>query len=90
MAIDDILNGTYEPGRYYIFNVYEPKERIIMALPFYDRVIQHMIVNIIEPIFEKRFIYHSYACRKYKGVQEASKTLSRWLYNLQVKENKKI
>ena len=48
-AIADIRNGTYHAGRYYVFKVFEPKERLIMALPFYDRVIQHMIVNIIEP-----------------------------------------
>lgn len=48
-----------------------------MALPFFDRVIQHMIVNIREPIFEKRFIFHSYACRKGKGAHEASDTLSK-------------
>lgn len=89
-AIADIKNGTYHAGRYYVFKVFEPKERLIMALPFYDRVIQHMIVNIIEPIFEKRFIFHSYACRKEKGVHEASKILSRWLYNMQVKQGKKI
>ena len=61
-----------------------------MALPFYDRVIQHAIVNIIEPIFEKRFVFHSYACRKDKGAHAASDTLSRWLYNLQIKQGKKI
>ena len=72
------------------FKVWEPKERIIMALPFFDRVIQHMIVNIIEPIFEKRFILHSYACRKGKGAHEASDTLSKWLYELEVVQGKKI
>ena len=61
-----------------------------MALPFFDRVIQHMIVNIIEPIFEKRFIFHSYACRKGKGVHEASETLSKWLYELEAVQGKKI
>ena len=89
-AISDIRNQTYHAGRYYCFKVYEPKERLIMALPFYDRVIQHMIVNIIEPLFEKRFIFHSYACRKEKGVHEASETLSTWLYALQIKQGKKI
>ena len=89
-AIADIRDGTYTAGRYYCFKVYEPKERLIMALPFYDRVVQHMIVNVIEPLFEKRFIFHSYACRKEKGVHEASKILSRWLYNLQVRQGKKI
>ena len=47
-AIDAIQSGDYTPGKYRIFKVWEPKERIIMALPFFDRVIQHMIVNIIE------------------------------------------
>ena len=89
-AILDIKNGTYKAGRYFVFKVFEPKERLIMALPFYDRVIQHAIVNIIEPIFEKRFVFHSYACRKDKGAHAASDTLSRWLYNLQIKQGKKI
>jgi len=89
-AVEDIKNGTYTPGRYKIFKVWEPKERIIMALPFYDRVVQHMIVNLIEPIFEKRFIYHSYACRKGKGAHRASSQLTRWLYNMEVVEGKRV
>mgnify|MGYP004530559767 CR=1 FL=1 len=89
-AIEQIKTGSYQPGRYRVFKVWEPKERVIMALPFFDRVIQHMIVNIIEPIFEKRFIFHSYACRKGKGVHEASETLSKWLYELEVVQGKKI
>ena len=89
-AVADIQNGTYTPGRYKIFKVWEPKERIIMALPFYDRVVQHMIVNLIEPIFERQFIYHSYACRKGKGAHRASNQLTRWLYNMEVVEGKRV
>lgn len=89
-VIADLRNVTYRAGTYFVFKVFEPKERLIMALPFYDRVIQHAIVNIIEPIFEKRFVFHSYACRKDKGAHAASDTLSRWLYNLQIKQGKKI
>lgn len=89
-AIEVLKDGTYQPGEYRVFKVWEPKERIIMALPFFDRVIQHMIVNFIEPIFEKRFLFHSYACRKGKGVHEASKTLSKWIYELEVVQGKKI
>ena len=85
-AIYELESGTYTPGKYKVFKVWEPKERVIMALPFYDRVIQHMIVNLIEPIFEKKFIYHSYACRKGKGAHRASSQLTRWLYNLEVVE----
>lgn len=76
-AIRELESLTYTPGKYKVFKVWEPKERIIMALPFYDRVIQHMIVNYIEPIFEHQFIYHSYACRKGKGAHRASKQLTK-------------
>lgn len=77
---NDILRLTYEPSEYRYFKVYEPKERQIMALPFYDRVVQHAINNVLEPIFDKRFICHSYACRKGKGMHAASDTLQEWLY----------
>lgn len=89
-AVEDLEALTYTPGRYFIFKVWEPKERVIMALPFYDRVIQHMIVNIIEPLFEKRFIFHSYACRKGKGAHEASAALKKRLYNLEALQGKRI
>ncbi len=89
-AVEDLENGTYTPGPYTVFKVFEPKERVIMALPFYDRVIQHMIATFIEPIFEKRFIFHSFACRKDKGVHEASAILTKWLYKLEILEGKKI
>jgi retron-type reverse transcriptase len=77
----DIKELAYRQGEYRYFKVYEPKERQIMALPFYDRVVQHAVVNILEPIFDKRFISHSYACRKGKGMHAASDTLYKWLYD---------
>ena len=80
---DDILNLSYEPSEYHYFKVFEPKERQIMALPFYDRVVQHAINNVLEPIFDKRFISQSYACRKGKGMHAASDTLQNWLYEWQ-------
>ena len=45
-----------------------------------DRVVQHAINNVLEPIFDKRFISQSYACRKGKGMHAASDTLKEWLY----------
>lgn len=88
--VNQLSTLKYVPGRYNSFKIYEPKERLIMALPFKDRVVQHMICNYIEPIYEKRFYEHSYACRKEKGVHAASETLQRWVYNLEVVEGKKI
>jgi hypothetical protein len=70
---------SYEQSRYHEFKVYEPKERIIFALPFRDRVLQHALINIIEPIFEKSFIYDNYACRTNKGTIAAILKLEEFL-----------
>lgn len=67
---NSLIRESYKRGRYYQFKVYDPKERTINALPFRDRVVQHSINNIINPIFEKTFYIHSYACRKNKGVHQ--------------------
>lgn len=68
----DLQEKSYVPGPYRHFTVYEPKERKIMAAPFRDRVIHHAFCNIIDPIFERGFIFDSYACRKGKGIHAAS------------------
>lgn len=59
---------SYQPSPYRFFTVYEPKERLIAALPFRDRVLHHALCNIIEPIFERSMIFDSYACRVGQGV----------------------
>lgn len=58
----------YRPSRYKYFTIYEPKQRLIAALPFMDRVVHHALCNLIEPIFEKSMIHDSYACRRGQGV----------------------
>lgn len=58
----------YQPSPYKLFTIYEPKERLIAALPFVDRVVHHALCNIIEPIFERSMINDSYACRRGRGV----------------------
>jgi hypothetical protein len=89
-AAHEISTLTYKQGPYTVFKVYEPKERLIMALPFYDRGVQHMICNAIQPVFDARFYYHSYACRTGKGMHAASDTLYQWLYELEVKEGLRL
>lgn len=58
---------VYEHGQPRLFPVREPKYRLIAALPFEDRVVQHAMNNIIEPIFEKGMLPQSYACRVGRG-----------------------
>lgn len=62
-----LSNGSYHHGPYTQFEVFEPKKRIINALPFADRVVQHAINNVIEPILENVFYSCTFACRKNKG-----------------------
>lgn len=70
-----LLWGSWQPGLASQFTIYEPKRREIQAPPFADRVVHHALVRIVEPLFERRFIYHSYACRQGKGAQRAVATL---------------
>lgn len=63
----ELQNQTYRPKPLKRFIIRDPKTRVIHASTFRDRVIHHAICNIIEPIFEKIFIFDSYASRKNKG-----------------------
>lgn len=69
--IERIKKEKYCPKKYRSFKIYEPKERVIHIADFEDRIVHHAIVNILEKIYEKRFIYDSYATRKGKGVHKA-------------------
>jgi retron-type reverse transcriptase len=67
------------------FKIYEPKERVISAAPFRDRVVHHTLMNIIGPILEKHFIFHTFANRKGKGVHAAIEILKHKLQNPDIK-----
>jgi len=69
---EELRDGTYQPGTYRRFTVTENgKRRVISAAPFRDRVVHHALCAIIEPIFEPRFIFDSYASRPGKGSHAA-------------------
>jgi retron-type reverse transcriptase len=67
----ELTAKTYRPGTPHQFIIHEPKERVITAAPYRDRVVHHAICNIIDPIFEARFIHDSFACRVGKGTHSA-------------------
>ncbi len=63
-----LLSKTYKPGKYKTFKIFEPKERLIEALPYKDRVVlMAFCFNILEKKMEKALIYDNVACRKGKG-----------------------
>lgn len=59
----ELLDGSYKIGEYRHFTIYEPKPRLVSALDFKDRLVQHALVGIIEPIFEATFLPNTFACR---------------------------
>lgn len=63
----EIIGGTWRQGGFREFIVYEPKPRSIHALEFKDRVVQHALVNVIGPIFEKTLMPGTFACREGMG-----------------------
>ena len=62
---------SYRPKPLVSFIIHDPKVRTISKSHFRDRIIHHAICRIIEPIFEKSFIYDSYANRLGKGTSNA-------------------
>jgi len=66
-----ILDGTVAVGDFHSFTIRDPKERIIHAAAFPERVLHHAIINVCEPVFERVAIDDSYACRKGKGREAA-------------------
>jgi len=72
---------TYKPGPYRNFYITEPKSRLISAAPFRDRVVHHALCQVIEPIWESRFIFNSYACRVGKGTHVALNEANDWVRN---------
>lgn len=75
---NELIMGNYNPGKYRQFQIYDRKPRLISAAPFRDRVVHHAMMNIVEPELNKSFIYHSYACRKGKGVHAAVDRYQFW------------
>lgn len=72
---EELKNRTYYPSRSVCFVTRRPKLREIFAADFRDRIVHHILVRYLEKIWERIFVYDSYACRKEKGNHLAVKRL---------------
>jgi hypothetical protein len=77
--LEEINNGIYTPGKSIAFIVNKPVKREIFAADFRDRVVHHLIINKLNPLFEKDFIYDSYACRVGKGTHFGVNRINRFM-----------
>ncbi|MCM2472119.1 Retron-type reverse transcriptase [Rhizobium sp. CG5] len=65
-------DGTYQSGEPRQFRIFDPKERLISALPFEDRIAQQALCAVIAPIFDRTLLPRSFACRPGKGTHAAA------------------
>lgn len=76
---NELVWKTYRVGRYREFFIHDPKKRLIMALPFKDRVVQWAIYRVLNPLLEKSYINNSYACRVGYGAHRAMRKIQYWM-----------
>ena len=75
---EELKSQAYRPMPLKTFILRDPKTRRISKSDFRDRVVHHALCNVIEPIFDKTFIYDSCANRKGKGNLFAIKRFDRF------------
>lgn len=74
----ELLDGTYRPhdcNKFFVFD--GRKQRLIEAPAFRDLVVQHAAYAVVGPLFERRYIDTSFACRKGKGTHQAADWMQR-------------
>jgi len=69
-----LVDKTFTTSEYVKKEIFEPKQRTIYVLPFApDRIVQHAVMNVLEPIWDAMMIGDSHACRRGKGQHSASR-----------------
>lgn len=66
-----LYDGTYKFSGYITFKVFEPKERIINAPYYEDKIVQLALNNVLKDMFVPTFIKESYACMDNRGTHKA-------------------
>ena len=66
----DLKSKTYKHGSYKGFWINDPKRRHIHKAAVRDRVLHHVVFQVLNPIFEPTFIPTSFSCRIGKGTHK--------------------
>ena len=75
-----LVEGSFTTSEYQVKPIFVPKPRQIFVLPFApDRIVQHALMNVLEPIWNALFIHDSYACRKGYGPHAGSRRAMEWV-----------
>lgn len=68
---NELTQASWQPSNFRVFEIREPKPRRICAADFRDRVVHHALCNVLKPVFDKRLIFDTWACRTGKGSHKA-------------------
>ena len=85
----EIQKGTYQPSRSVCFVTSSPKLREVFAADFRDRIVHHLIVRKLEPLWERSFIFDSHASRSDKGIHLAVKRLQKFMLKATLNQKRK-
>ena len=82
-----LINKKYQPGKYNIFSIREPKKRLIMSQNIGDKIINNFVAYFfLQPILENSFINSNVATRKNKGTSYGIKLLRKYLNEIKSNE----
>lgn len=76
----ELNNGTYRIGRSIAFIVSRPVLREVFAADFRDRIVHHLVIRKLLPLFEAHFSPASYSCRKERGTLYGIRDISQKMY----------
>lgn len=66
-----LLDGSYRPGAFHTFYVFEPKKRLVQAPAFVDKVVLHALVdNELYSVLTHSFIRGNHASQLDKGTHD--------------------
>jgi len=76
----DLTSRKYKIGKSLCFLTSSPKLREVFAADFRERVVHHVLVQALEPFYEKKFIHDVYNNRKSRGTHSAVKQSQKYMH----------
>ncbi len=76
-----ISQGSYVPAPGRVFVTERPKHREIHAADYPDRIVHHLLHDLLAPSFEAHFIADTFACLPGRGTHAAARRLQAHLWN---------
>src|SRR5574344_1076213 len=76
--VQSVKGGTWKPRGYYRFEIHDPKHRTIFAPAYDDKIVHHMLYQVLRELYEPKFIHDSYSCIRGKGNQRAVERLQQY------------